>query len=76
MDKDLVYKVALTQVPGIGSVLAKNVIGYCGGVKEVFEKSKTFLQKAPGVGEVISKNIKECANLETVLMKKTQKDAK
>lgn len=58
MDKDLVYKIALTQVPGIGSVLAKNLIGYCGGVHEVFQKSTTFLQKVPGVGSVLSQNIK------------------
>ncbi|MGB0850316.1 MAG: DNA-processing protein DprA [Bacteroidia bacterium] len=58
MDKDLVYKIALTKVPGVGSILAKSVIGYCGGVKEVFKKSKNFLKKAPGVGEVIAESIK------------------
>ena len=42
MDKDLVYKIALTQIPGIGSVLAKNLIGYCGGVREIFEKSREY----------------------------------
>ena len=45
MDKDLVYKIALTQIPGIGSVLAKSLIGYCGGVNQVFEKSHSFLKK-------------------------------
>lgn len=58
MDKDLVYKIALTQIPGIGSVLAKSLIGYCGGVREVFQKSREFLKKAPGVGDVLSLNIK------------------
>ncbi len=58
MDKDLVYKIALTQIPGIGSVLAKSLIGYCGGVREVFEKSRDFLKKAPGVGDILSANIK------------------
>lgn len=58
MDNDLVYKIALTQIPGIGSVLAKSIIGYCGGVKAVFEKSREFLKKAPGVGDVLSGNIK------------------
>lgn len=57
MDKDLVYKIALTQIPGIGSVLAKSLIAYCGGVAEVFQKSKAFLQKAPGVGSILSQNI-------------------
>lgn len=62
MDKDLVYKIALTQIPGIGSVLAKNLIGYCGGVRDVFEKSKSFLKKAPGIGDIIANNIKSFKN--------------
>lgn len=41
----------------MGSVLAKNLVGYCGGVKEVFTKSKSFLKKAPGIGEHIASNI-------------------
>lgn len=64
MDKDIVYKIALTQIPGIGSVLAKSLIGYCGGVREVFEKSREFLKKAPGVGDILSRNIKEFRNFE------------
>jgi len=58
VDKDLVYKIALTQIPGIGSVLAKNLIGYCGGVSQIFEKNSSFLQKAPGIGKIIANNIK------------------
>jgi DNA processing protein len=58
VDNNLVYKIALTQIPGIGSVLAKNLIGYCGGVKEVFSKSTQFLKKAPGVGTILAQNIK------------------
>ncbi|MEY2925441.1 MAG: hypothetical protein RLZZ337_1991 [Bacteroidota bacterium] len=57
MDKDLVYKIALTQIPGIGSVLAKNVVSYCGGSEYIFQKSKTFLKKIPGIGELIAQNI-------------------
>ena len=41
----------------MGSVLAKNLVGYCGGVKEVFTKSKSFLKKALGIGEHIASNI-------------------
>ncbi len=59
MDKDLVYKIALTQIPKIGSVTAKSLIGYCGGVEQIFSKSENFLQKAPGVGSIIARYIKE-----------------
>ncbi|NNJ56157.1 MAG: DNA-protecting protein DprA [Bacteroidia bacterium] len=58
MDNDLVYKIALTQISGIGSVLAKSLIGYCGGAKQIFSKSESFLQKAPGVGSLIARNVK------------------
>jgi DNA processing protein len=57
MDSDLIYKIALTQIPGIGSVLAKNLISYCGGAKEVFNKSRYHLQKTPGVGSLLAQNI-------------------
>ena len=57
MDKDLIYKIALTQIPGIGSVLAKNVVSYCSGADKVFDKSATFLKKIPGIGDQIAKNI-------------------
>lgn len=66
MDKDLVYKIALTKVPGVGSVLAKSVVGYCGGVKEVFQKSKSFLKKAPGVGDVVASSIKSFQNFSEI----------
>lgn len=57
MDKDLIYKIALTQIPGIGSVLAKNLVSYCSGADKVFGKSVTFLKKIPGIGDQIAKNI-------------------
>ena len=57
MDKDLVYKIALTQIPGIGSVLAKNLVSYCSGADKVFYKSQSFLKKIPGIGDYIAQNI-------------------
>lgn len=57
MDNDLIYKIALTQIPKVGSVTAKNLISYCGGVKEVFSKSKPFLKKIPGIGETLASEI-------------------
>jgi DNA processing protein len=55
--KDLVYKVALTKIPLVGAVTAKNLVSYCGGVREVFEAKKSQLTKIPGVGEQIAHNI-------------------
>ncbi len=45
MDNDIVYKMALTQIPLVGAKTAKNLIGYCGGVKEIYNKSVALLKK-------------------------------
>lgn len=66
MDNDLIYKIALTQIPKVGSVTAKNLISYCGGVKEIFSKSKSFLKKVPGIGETLAANIYSFDGFEAV----------
>lgn len=48
---DLIYKIALTLVPGVGSVNGKSLVAYCGGVKAVFMEKKHTLLKIPGIGE-------------------------
>ena len=55
--KDLVFKVALTKIPLVGAVTAKNLVSYCGGVREVFEAKKSQLTKIPGIGDQIAHNI-------------------
>lgn len=56
---DDIYKVALTKLPQIGSVLARNLVSYCGGVKEVFTTPRSKLEKIPLIGpktaEVVAK---------------------
>ena len=47
---DLLYQIAITQIPGIGDVLTKNLISYCGGVEEVFKQKKHKLLRIPGIG--------------------------
>lgn len=49
--KDLLYKIALTLIPGVGSVNGKNLVAYCGGVDAVFMERKRSLLKIPGIGE-------------------------
>lgn len=38
-------------IPKVGSINAKKLISYCGGVEAVFKESKKSLLKIPGVGE-------------------------
>lgn len=48
--EDLIYKIALTLVPGVGSVNGKSLVAYCGSVKAVFMEKKRTLLKIPGIG--------------------------
>lgn len=55
--ENLVWQIALTQIPGIGDVLARNLVSYCGGVKEVFQQKKSKLLLVPGIGEKLADSI-------------------
>ncbi len=73
--KDLLYKVALTKIPLVGAVTAKNLVSYCGGAREVFEAPKKHLLKIPGIGEqtassVINQNVLEEAEKEVAYLEK------
>ena len=53
----LVYKIALTQIPNIGPVLAKNLLSYCGSAEAVFKQKESKLLKIPGIGSKYAKAI-------------------
>lgn len=55
--ENLVYQIALTQIPGIGDVLARNLVSYCGGVDEVFKQKKSKLMQIPGIGEKMAQAV-------------------
>jgi DNA processing protein len=44
-------------IPKVGSINAKRLIAYCGGVEAVFKQSKKALLKVPGIGEIIASEI-------------------
>ncbi|HDR51848.1 MAG TPA: DNA-protecting protein DprA, partial [Mariniphaga anaerophila] len=55
---ELFYKIAISMVPGIGGVLARNLVAYSGSAEQVFSESFKSLVKIPGIGEVNAKRIK------------------
>ena len=57
MDELLLYKIAITLIPGIGDVNGKRLIAYCGGIAAVFREKRSLLMKIPGVGEVLAAGI-------------------
>lgn len=75
--EDLIYKIALTLIPGVGSVNGKNLVAYCGGVKAVFTEKKRTLVKIPGIGEqsvnaITSHNVFDRAEEEILFIEKNK----
>jgi len=57
-----IYQVALSMVPGVGDIIAKTLVSYCGSASEVFKKTRSQLSKIPGIGIVNAENIHSFKN--------------
>ncbi len=57
MTDDIFYKIAITKIPKVGSILSKNLIGYCGSAEAVFQAKRSDLIKIPGIGPGIAESI-------------------
>ena len=64
--EDLHYRIALTNISNVGSVLAKTLISYCGSAKSIFHQKKSHLLKIPGIGEGTATAIIEGADMKWV----------
>ena len=58
-NKDLKYLIALSLVPKVGSITARQLISYIGSAEAIFSENAAALQKVPGVGKLIASNIKK-----------------
>jgi DNA processing protein len=65
-NQDLFYLLALNKVEGVGVILAKNLIAYCGSAKKVFSTSKSMLRKVPGIGPAVMQSIVQFRNFQEV----------
>ena len=54
---NLANKIAISLIPGIGAVTARNLIAYVGSVEGVFQEKEKNLMKIPGVGEVNAQRV-------------------
>ncbi len=57
MAGDLIYKIALSLIPGIGSITAKSLLAYTGSAEQVFKEKVKALRQIPGVGSILANNI-------------------
>lgn len=58
MNDDIFYRVALTLIPKVGAVTARNLMSYCGGARAVFEATEKELKGVPGIGPQLLHNIR------------------
>jgi len=58
MDKELKYKIGITLIPGVGHVIAKTLISYCGSAEAVFNEKEKTLLKIPDIGPLTAESIK------------------
>ncbi|MCZ2355441.1 MAG: DNA-processing protein DprA [Bacteroidia bacterium] len=49
-EDELIHLIALKAVSGLGPILCRNLVAYCGSAKNVFSKNKSQLEKIPGIG--------------------------
>ncbi|MCK4288313.1 MAG: DNA-processing protein DprA [Bacteroidales bacterium] len=75
----LLYQIGITLIPGVGDIVGKKLIAYCGSVEAVFKEKKKLLLKIPGIGKstvnsIINQNILERAEEEIKFIEKYKID--
>lgn len=75
--KNWLNKIAITKIPKVGPVTARNLISYCGGVDEVFKAKKKTLEKIPSIGPklasvILKKEYFEIAEKELLFLEKKE----
>lgn len=65
--EELLYRIAITKIPNVGSVNTRNLVAYTGGVAAVFNEKEKNLRKIPGIGIKLAKEISESDPLELAL---------
>ncbi|HRI78205.1 MAG TPA: DNA-processing protein DprA [Cyclobacteriaceae bacterium] len=57
MNQERLSFMALHFVPGVGNILVKQLISYCGSAENVFKLPKSRMLKIPGIGEITADSI-------------------
>ncbi len=62
-DKELIYVLALQNVPKIGDITAKKFIAHCGSAEAVLKEKKSNLMKIDGIGSAVLSDLFEKRHL-------------
>jgi DNA processing protein len=57
MDDERIFQVALSMIPGIGDIMSKTLVSYCGSAREVFKKNKSQIARIPGFGSIHAEKV-------------------
>lgn len=57
MKDKAIYEIALGMIPGVGGMLSRQLVSYCGSAEKVFKTPKGKLKKIPGIGKHLSESI-------------------
>jgi DNA processing protein len=77
MANDLIYKLGICLIPGVGDVNGKKLINYCGSAEAVFTSSRKALLTIPGIGQstvnsILNQKVLKRAEQEIEFIKKYQ----
>lgn len=64
--EELVYALALTQIPQIGPIQSRILIEHFRDFPSIFSSSKKVLENIPGIGSIRAKNILEFSNFSNI----------
>ena len=59
MNSELLYQLALTEVPNVGWVQAKILAQYFGEAEKIFKAKQSTLENIEGIGEVRARSIRQ-----------------
>lgn len=56
-DETIIYRIAITLIPGIGSMNAKKLIAWAGDASAVFKEKRSNLLRIPGMAKLMTREI-------------------
>lgn len=54
---EALYQLGLAVAPGVGDVLIRQLVSYCGSAEAVFKSTASRLVRIPGIGEVTARSV-------------------
>lgn len=81
LDENLIYKIGLSILDGVGPINARRLVAYCGGAEAVFRENEHSLMAIPQIGrigarKIIQSDVLDRAAAEVAFIEKHKIDAR